>query len=77
MTALAPKHTLLFLVVWSALAALAFGATRHLTARAAVTPTLDRARGAASESQSFHVATGDLDMGPGDAEPALAQHAVY
>lgn len=77
MTTPAPKHTLFFLVAWSALAALAFGATRHLPAGEAVTPTLDRTRGVASESQLFHVASGDQDIGPGDAEPALAQHAVY
>lgn len=75
MAALARKHPLFLVVLWTALAVLALAAGRHLGAHAAApVPALPRA--AVSGGQTLHVASADLDVGPGDAEPALAQHPV-
>ena len=74
MAALARKHPLFLVVLWTALAVLAFAATRRVGVHAAVTPAAGAARAMVSEAQTFHVASAELDVGPGDAEPALAQH---
>ncbi|HUM10653.1 MAG TPA: hypothetical protein VLT82_06860 [Myxococcaceae bacterium] len=76
MTAAARKHTFLVLVVLSGLAVLSSAVTRQVAAYAAVSPAVEANRdGAAAEPQAFHTASGDRDVGPGDAEPTLARHA--
>ncbi len=76
MTTAARKHTFLFLVVLSALAVLSSAGSRQVTAHAAVTPAVEgNPDGATAERQTFHIASGDQDVGPGDAEPALARHS--
>ena len=75
MTAAVRKHTFLFLVVLSALAVLSSAAVRQVTAHAAVSPAVHaNPQGATTEPQTFHTASADQDVGPGDAEPALAGH---
>jgi hypothetical protein len=75
MTAAARKHTFLFLVVLSALAVLSSAGIRPVTAPAADIPAAEASPDATTaETQAFHTASGDQDVGPGDAEPALAGH---
>lgn len=75
MTAAARKFTFLFLVVSSALAVLSSTGSRQVTAHAAASPATEASPdGTTAETQAFHTASGDQDVGPGDAEPALAGH---
>ena len=78
MTRLARDLPLFAFVLVALLAVLAYGTVRRLTAHADRTPTatVEAARALADEQDqmSLHVADCDKDLGPGNAEPVLAQH---
>ena len=78
MTRLARDLPLFAFVLVALLAVLAYGTVRRLTAHADRTPTatVEGARALADEQGpvTLHVADCDKDLGPGNAEPVLAQH---
>jgi hypothetical protein len=65
-------------VLAALLAVLAYGTTRRLTADTArpAPATVQAVRALADDhgQMSMHIADGDADVGPGNAEPLLASH---
>jgi len=68
------KYPLVKFVVLVVLAVLTYETVRRPGARAAEAPASAVAISSDSSFTTFHVADADADVGPGEAEPALAQH---
>jgi hypothetical protein len=71
------RYPLVKFIVFNVLAVLAYDSLRHDAARAAVEPPAMVSAAPRQPVESFPVyfANADRDVGPGNAEPALARHA--
>ena len=71
------RYSLVKFIAFNVLAVLAYDSLRHEPARAAVEPqaVVSAAPRATVQSVPIYVADADRDIGPGEAEPALARHS--
>ena len=76
MTRFVRRYPLVKFIVFNVLAVLAYDALRHNPARAAVEQPAMVSAAPRQPVESFpvYLADADRDVGPGDAEPALARH---
>jgi hypothetical protein len=77
MTRFVRRYPLVKFTLFNVLAVLAYDALRHHPARAAVESpaVVSAAQRQPVESFPVYFADADRDIGPGNAEPALARHA--
>jgi hypothetical protein len=76
MTPFFRRHSLVKLVVFNALAVLAYDTFRPQPARGETEPAVATRRASRVPviETAWRIADADLDIGPGNAEPALCQH---